>query len=64
VRTVWHVLGFALLFWLVAVFVLGAIVFLVPTPQSDEPASDAWGLLFVLALVVGGIYGWYRSRRG
>lgn len=38
-RTVWHVLGFALLFWLIAVFVLGAIVFLAPTPQSDEPAA-------------------------
>jgi hypothetical protein len=63
VRTALYVIGFASIFWLVATFLAGASVFLVGWPQSDEPASDAWGLLFLIPLAAGGIYGWFRSKR-
>jgi membrane protein DedA with SNARE-associated domain len=56
-------LGFALAFWLAAVFLAGIFVFVVGEPQSDEPASAGWGALLLIPLVVGAVYGWRRSRR-
>jgi|Tabmets5t2r1_1033131.scaffolds.fasta_scaffold138461_1 hypothetical protein len=63
-NAIWQVLAFALLFWFIGVVVIGAFVFLVGWPQSDEPASAAWSLLLLIPPLVGGIYGWRRSRSG
>jgi membrane protein DedA with SNARE-associated domain len=61
-RTAMSVIGFALLFWVTAVIAVGVFVFVVGWPQSDEPAGEAWGLLFLIPLAAGGIYGWRRAR--
>jgi membrane protein DedA with SNARE-associated domain len=57
------VIGFALLFWVLALFAAGLFVFAVGWPQSDEPAGEAWSLLFLIPLVAGAIYGWRRARK-
>ena len=59
-RTVLYVIGFALLFWLVAGFALGFIVF---TVGSREGGEEIPGILLLIAPVAGGIYGWHRRRR-
>jgi Domain of unknown function (DUF202) len=56
------VIVFALLFWLIFVFTVGTFIFLGGAGHSN-PLGDSFGLLFLLPLVAGGIYGWYRSRR-
>ena len=62
-RTALSVIGFALLFWVVAVVAVGFFVFTVGWPQSDEPAGDAWGLLFLIPVLAGAIVGWRRARK-
>ena len=55
-----HVIGWALVFWLAVSLALGFIVFTVGSPEGGE---DVPGVLLLIALVVGGAYGWHRSRR-
>ena len=62
-RTALTVIGFALLFWVIAVFAVGFFTFVVGWPQSEEPADEIWSLLVLIPLVAGGIYGWRRARR-
>jgi hypothetical protein len=62
-RTTLSVLGFALLFWVIAVLVAGIFVFAVGWPQSDDPAAAAWSLLLLIPFAAGGVYGWRRARR-
>jgi hypothetical protein len=63
VKTALWTIGFALLFWLGAVFVLGLFAFTVGWPQSDEAAPDAVGLVFLVPAVAGAIFGWRRARK-
>jgi hypothetical protein len=63
VRTVLWMIGFALFFWLGTVFVLGFFAFAVGWPQSDEPAPEAVGLVFLIPAVAGAIFGWRRARK-
>jgi hypothetical protein len=60
-RTALSVILFALLFWLIFVFTIGIVVLQGGLGDSN-PLGDAFGLLFLLPLVAGGIYGWRRSR--
>jgi hypothetical protein len=62
VRTALSVILFALLFWLIFTFTVGTFFFLGGAGDSN-PFGDALGLFFLLALVLGGMYGWRRSRR-
>ena len=61
-RTALSVILFALLFWLIFALTVGTFVFLGGAGDSN-PFGDAFGLFFLLALVLGGMYGWRRSRR-
>ena len=61
-RTALSVILFALLFWLIFALTVGSFVLLGGASDSN-PFGDTFGLFFLLALVVGGIYGWRRSRR-
>ena len=65
VRAALSAILFAVLFWLIFVFTVGTFIFLGGLPDSwySETAGNVLGLLFLLPLILGGIYGWYRGRR-
>jgi hypothetical protein len=60
-RTALSVILFALLFWLIFSLTFGTFVFLGGLGDSNA-LGDAFGVLFVLPLLAGGIYGWHRSH--
>lgn len=60
--TALSVILFAVLFWLIFGLTVGTFIFLGGLGDSNF-VGDALGLFFLGPLVVGGIYGWRRSRR-
>jgi hypothetical protein len=52
---------FALLFWLVFSTAVGMFI-LAGGAGDSNPFGDAFGLVFLLPIVAGGIYGWRRGR--
>jgi hypothetical protein len=64
VKQAWSAIIFAVFCWLIFLFTVGSFIFLGGLPDSwGETGGPVLGLVFLLSLILGGLYGWRRGRR-